>query len=444
MRTSIHAHVPLMLATVTAFMAACADPPTIAPPPATGDGTAPLTVVSGDVPRYAIRDLHDDLAAAGFVAAFAGFDINNAGRVSGGALVEGGYQHGFFWEHGRATDVGTLGGTQLNSQAGGHGGRDVLSIISEVSALDPLREDFCGLGSPRICSAGAWRNGVITPLPTLGGDNAAAMTTNGRGQIVGLAEDGVIDNTCMAPQKSHFQAVAWQNGVVRELPPLPGDEVGMALRNNDKGQVVGTSGLCSNTIFGGFGIGPHAVLWTNGVPRHLGDLGDPNLGVAASINNRGEVVGGAGFPDGTLHPFLWTEATGMRDLGLMSTDPVDAANTPFQINNRGEMVGASCDATMAVCRGYLWRHGAFTDLNELIAPDSPLYVVWPFSINDAGQITGLAVVKSTGEPRVFIATPAPGLAGGRSASVAAAGRRRVVLRGEAGKIVRRRLRGRLN
>jgi probable HAF family extracellular repeat protein len=213
----------------------------------------------------------------------------------------------------------------------------------------------------------------------------------------------------------------------------------MALRNNDKGQVVGTSGLCSNTIFGGFGIGPHAVLWDHGVPRRLGDLGDPNLGVAASINNRGEVVGGAGYPDGTLHPFLWTEATGMRDLGLMSADPLDAANTPFQINDRGEMVGASCDATLSACRGYLWRNGEYADLNDLISPDSPLYIVLPFSINDAGQIAGLAVLKSTGEPRVFLATPASGTGAGGAASAAASAERRVALRGNAREVVRRRV-----
>jgi probable HAF family extracellular repeat protein len=181
------------------------------------------------------------------------------------------------------------------------------------------------------------------------------------------------------------------------------------------------------------------VLWTNGVPRRLGDLGDPNLGVAASINNRGEVVGGASAADGTLHPFLWTEAAGMRDLGLMSGEPHDAANTPFQINDRGEMVGASCDATLSVCRGYLWRNGVFADLNDLIPADSPLYIVLPFSINAAGQIAGLAVLKSTGEPRAFLATPAAANGTWRAATTGATGARRVVLRESARKLVVRRL-----
>ena len=40
------------------------------------------------------------------------------------------------------------------------------------------------------------------------------------------------------------------------------------------------------------------------------------MNVADAINNRGDVVGGALSPkDGTIHAFLWTEDTGMQDLG---------------------------------------------------------------------------------------------------------------------------------
>jgi hypothetical protein len=72
------------------------------------------------------------------------------------------------------------------------------------------------------------------------------------------------------------------------------------------------------------------------------------------------------------------------------------------------MVGASCDVTQATCRGYIWEDGVMTDINDLLPADSPLYVILPETINESGQIAGLAVVKSTGEVHAFIATPPRG------------------------------------
>ena len=114
---------------------------------------------------------------------------------------------------------------------------------------------------------------------------------------------------------------------IRELPPLPGDTVGFAGATNDKGQVVGTSGLCSNTTTNGLVIGPHAVLWErDGSPTDLGNLGGTTINLAAGINNRGEVVGGSQSKDGNVHAFLWTKGTGMQDLGLLGADLLTAPN----------------------------------------------------------------------------------------------------------------------
>jgi probable HAF family extracellular repeat protein len=397
---------------IAASLAACSDAPTS---PATSSAT------KGVVPslQYSITDLQGDLMAAGFDGAFGiGFDVDNAGRVLGAATVNGGPQHGFIWAGGRVTSIGTLGGDALNSQAGGSG--TAAAVVSEIAETDPLAEDFCGFGSSLVCRGAVWQHGVLTPLPTLGGRNAAAIAINGRGQIVGLAEDGVLDNGCVPPLKSHFQAVVWENGQIRKLPPLPGDEVALAVRNNENGLVVGTSGLCSNTYYAGTGAGPHAVVWDNGVPTYLGDFGDHTQGFAAAVNDRGEVFGAASYPGGSLHAFRWTRASGMQDIGLMSTDPSDAQNTPFQANDKGQLVGASCDAPFGNCRGYIWQNGVYTDLNTLTPPDSKLYVVLPLSINEAGQITGLAVNTDTFEPHVVLLTPGPGNGASRPAN---AGRR---------------------
>lgn len=387
------------LAAAAAVAVACSDAPSS--PPAAVSITPSAFKVAGkptDPSHYTITDL-GTLGGSFSIA----YDINNAGRVSGAATVPGEHQHAFFWADGTMTDAGTLGG--LNSEAAGRSERAELAILSDTPERDPLEENFCGLGSGLVCGAAVWRHGTMTALPTLGGINAAAFMDNTAGMIVGVAEDGTADATCIAPQKTHFQAVMWYRGTVHKLPPLPGDEVGVALRLNDKGQAAGTSGLCSNTTYGGFALGPHAVLWDHGRPISVGDLGTDGTSVAADVNNRGEVVGSASVPGGGLHPFLWTRAGGIRDLGVMSSDPADAANTPFEINDRGQMVGASCDVTLAVCRGYLWQHGVMTDINELLPDDSPLYVMLPFALNDRGQIAGLALVKNTGEVHAFLATP---------------------------------------
>jgi len=395
----------LPLAVAAAIVVGCSESPSLPSGPSTSVASTTVVASTHSQPLYDIADL-GTLGGSFSIA----FDISDAGEVTGAATVPGEYQHGFRWVRGHMVDVGTLEGsrTGLNAQAAGRAGREAVSILSEISAADPLGEDFCGFGTGLLCRAGVWRNGVLTPLPGLGGNNAAALTMNSQGQIVGLAEDGVLDGSCMTPQKSHFQAVAWEQGRIRVLPPLPGDEVAMAVRNNDNGQVVGTSGLCSNTAFGGAGSGAHAVLWDHGTPIDLGNLGDPNSGFAAAINNKGEVFGAAGFPDGSLHPFLWTKMTGMRDLGLMTSDPMDRQNTPFNANDQGQMVGASCDVAFELCRGYLWQDHVYTDLNSLLPPDASLYIVAPLAINQAGQIAGLAVDLSTFEAHAFLATPRPG------------------------------------
>lgn len=399
----VHAAV---LASALTFVAGCSDPSTasLAAPPTPSASRAPVSPS-----LYTIAEIGT------FGGSFSiAFNINDGGGVSGAATTADEYQHAFFWDEGQMTDLGTLGG--LNSQGSGGSSGKELAMLSETSEIDPLGENFCGFGSDLVCGAGIWRRGKLTRLPTLGGINSTAFAYNVGGQIVGASDDGTLDPSCTAPQKSHFQAVTWSpKGMIRKLPPLAGDNVGVALRGNDRGQVAGTSGLCSNTQVGGFPIGPHAVVWDHGTPINLGSLGGSGVGVAVAVNNRGQAIGAATATDGKLHAFLWTSATGMRDLGLMSTDPADAVNTPFQINDRGQMVGASCDITQATCRGYIWQNGVMTDINDLLPTDSPLYVIMPETINESGQIAGLAVVKSTGEVHAFIATPARGGAKGHGA-----------------------------
>ena len=79
------------------------------------------------------------------------------------------------------------------------------------------------------------------------------------------------------------------------------------------------------------------------------------------------------------------------------------------------MVGASCSVADPVnglfsgkCRAYLWQDNVMKDLNALIPADSnldQLHLFFAFGINDAGEIAGWAVEKSTGDVHAFLATP---------------------------------------
>jgi len=343
------------------------------------------------------------------------FGINNAGRVGGTAALPNGNTVAFLSGIGGTKyDLGTLSGP--NAQAGGPNGVDNLAILSETSTSDPLKEDFCSFGDHLICLGALW-NGVMTPLSTLGGNNAMALGLNNRDQVIGVAENRTHDPNCPSPQVLDFEPVVWgpNQGDVQALAPLPGDTVGFALGINDLGQIVGSSGSCKNTVVTAVGlfVGPHAVLWENGSVKDLGNLGGKTMGKAGAINDRGEVAGFSDMPDGTVHSFLWTKGTGMQDLGALGGDVL---GDPAGINNNTQVVGGSCDSS-GNCRAFLWQNNVLSDLNSLIPADSPLYLVYALGINDVGEIVGFAVETSTGDVHAYLATPIPG-----KQSVAAAAR----------------------
>jgi len=344
--------------------------------------------------------------------------------VTGISTTNDGTQHAVAWHRGSIFDLGNaLGGP--NSGAFGANDAGVISGQAETTKLDPNSENFCGYFTGMQCRPFAWRNGAIHQLPTLGGNNGTASPPNRRGEIPGIAETSVFDPNCPAtpavngtgPQVLRFKPVIWDaNGRVHELRLPGGDTVGMAFWLNDEGQAVGTTGVCANTIVPPFAIGAHAVLWDrDGRARDLGNLGgEPNpklLGVgnvAFAINNRGQVTGVSVMPDGiNEHAFLWTSATGMRDLGTLPGDNISAG---LGMNNRGDVAGASIagpDPLNGVPKAVVWHNGVITDLNTVVPADTSLVLLTAFMINDAGQVAGFGLDLNTFEVHGFLATPVP-------------------------------------
>ena len=114
--------------------------------------------------------------------------------------------HAVVWYKGQMHDLGTLRGK--NSQAFGANvleqpgyGPGLVVGEAETSKPDPDGEDFCsftvlGLPPSGSCLPFLWRNGVMYPLPTLGGNNGIANKINYADEVAGTAENTVYDATC--------------------------------------------------------------------------------------------------------------------------------------------------------------------------------------------------------------------------------------------------------
>ena len=84
----------------------------------------------------------------------------------------------------------------------------------------------------------------------------------------------------------------------------------------------------------------------------------------------------------------------MQDLGIFPGAIATGPPCCNSINNQGEIVGISVDTSFTE-RAVVWRGNGRVDLNTLIPADSPLYLTGSESLNDSGQITGTAIVKSS-------------------------------------------------
>jgi probable HAF family extracellular repeat protein len=300
--------------------------------------------------------------------------------------------------------LGTLGGK--NSSINWNGINDSAESVgmSETSVPDPNGEDVCGFGTHLTCLPFLWQNGVMSALPTVGGNNGQASAINNRGQIAGYAENGVVDSTC-PPGVTNNRIdlpVVWDKSKgkaqAQALPTIGSDPDGVAYGINNQGQAVGYSGTCTAANY--------AVVWENGTATPLPDLGDPGA-IAYAINSQGQIVGQAVNSDGTPLAALWQNNTA-TSLGPLL--PGDVASFATSINNRGQVVGSSFNSENSWSRGLIWQNGVTIDLNTLFPASSHLFVISASNINNSGQIAGMAVDMAGPHAgnivHAFLATPA--------------------------------------
>lgn len=366
---------------------------------------APLWLTAQDQPQrpgqahYRVSSLGVPLGGTSSGAAA----VNDLGWVAGDSNLAGdASQHAELWVYGYPIDMGTLGGPNSAVLWPGLNIWGEAVGISDTALNDPYGETWsCGNFFPashtgHTCVGFVWQWGTgMKQLPTLGGNNGFATNVNNFGQIAGWAENNVHDPTCSYPQTLQFEAVIWgpNPNQIQQLPPYPGDPDGAATGINDKGQVIGISGICQNAV--GNQSAKHAVLWQNGTITDLHNLGGAAWNTPMAINERGQIVGFSDLPgdengaNPNFHAFLWTKDHGIQDLGTLSGDAISEA---LGINNQGQIVGVSYGAGFTHPRAFLWQNGAMTDLNNAVAGDSPLYLQVGQDINDFGEIVGQGCV----------------------------------------------------
>ena len=348
-----------------------------------------------------------------------GNSINNRGWIAGFSRLPGDQnRHATLWQNDSILDLGTLGSPDKNSSVAWpvKNNRGIIAGISQTDTPEPNGERwscFAFFSGPRregfTCLGFIWEKGAMRALhPLPGGNNSFATGADNTGQVVGWAENGVHDPSCVNRQVLQFHPVIWgpASDEIQQLPLISGDTSGAATAINNRGQIVGISGICDQAV--GRYTAKHAVLWDNGKVIDIGNFGVGLWNTPMSINQHGDIVGFAGTDPGDLdgdllRAFVWT-----REDGIHPLDPLPLPDHVFSqanaINERRQVAGISCTVE-GDCRAVLWENGLTKNLNDLIAPGFNGVLLTAQDINDRGEITGRAFDPASGQLRAYVAVP---------------------------------------
>ncbi len=331
--------------------------------------------------------------------------INDHGQITGesqnGAIDPvTGYPEAdaVIWRDGQIGDLGTLGGNQSNADANNNRGQVVGSALNTTA--DPFANTYVAsctfyypyggcatfaqmfLFAPAATETRAFlwtKTGGMQDLGTLGGPDSSAWIINERGQVAGESFTSFTPNPSSGvPTIDPFLWDPKQKKMI-DLGGL-GGTFGYPLWMNNRGDVVGSASPLGDTT-------QHPFLWTEALGmQDLGTFYGPSgFGVALSLNDDGEVVGQASTPDNTgLVAFLWKDKDKvLTNLGLVGTDTCSSANS---INSQGQIVGNASNCGDELM-GLFWDDGGLPiDLNTLVVPSTAMYVTSGIIINNAGEI----------------------------------------------------------
>jgi probable HAF family extracellular repeat protein len=346
--------------------------------------------------------------------------------LAGGSAVQG-QKAGH--HHYKLIDVGTFEGTfsGLVSSSSILNNDGALVGISNTANVDPFSPNLCFFDC-FIDVAFVWHEGTLSELgPIPGGASSIAAGINNHSQIIGQAQNGLIDPLTGWPEA---HAVLWNGINIVDLGTLGGNQSN-SNAINDRGEVVGAaltatfdpfanvslnpqgSGPCLNlcaqgstfatsTIFFPAATETHGFLWRRGKMRDLGTLGGPDSN--AWINNeRGEVAGwsftsfvanpSTGVP--TMDPFFWSPEDGkMMDIGSFG----GTSGYVARLNNRGQVAGASNLPGDTTEHPFIWsKSTGMRDLGTLGGTFGH-----PDWLNEAGEVVGFATTTDDATGHAFL------------------------------------------
>ncbi len=269
-------------------------------------GISPIFEIDTWAMRWTPREGWTDLGSLGpETGASEARAINETGDVVGESYPGHDGRHAFLLMHsGEMKDLGTLGGAWSRANA----------ISDAGHVVGESRTDASGEVHAFLWTA----DSGMRDLGTLGGDESVAYSVNSDGVVVGKSKTTTGDT----------HAFAWtaDSGMV-DLGILCGTS-SEATAINDPGQVVGFARSPDQDV--------HAVIWeTDGSVTDLGTF-DGEQSYGRDINESGDVVGWRVIA-GVNHAFLWSATRGMVDLGT----PGRSFSVAYAINDSGQVVGIS-------------------------------------------------------------------------------------------------------
>lgn len=217
-----------------------------------------------------------------------------------------------------------------------------------------------------------WRHGRTSYFQHPGQDDAIwATDINDRAQVVG----STYNSTTFSGH-----AFVWDRGVFTNLPTPSGSRSGATAVNN-RGQILGW--LLDLTTYTN-----RAVIWSpQGSSKRphwkridLGSLG-ASSSIPTDINEKGQVIGASDVPGAALpHPFLWQNG---KMIDLLGDYPAENG-TAAAINDAGLVVGHIQASLAGDFHAVIWKSGKLIDIS------SAGYNSEALAVNNRGQVAGLA------------------------------------------------------